>query len=175
MYRLKEPLYPEMVLGRSRIDRLSIQLCTHIDKLTMRNHLMGSLSTESEYIMTHTDQKYNFPSRISSMNTSSTSTTASTEPGVLYNENDLLSIKQAYNDCIGDLKAAVAWYLEGLIKWGMEPEVILNAINETGWAKRPSPQYMRAILERYKAHGIKSMPHLLHDQEEFAETKHWYE
>lgn len=125
--------------------------------------------------MTHKDQKYNFPSRNSSMNSSSSTTTAATLPGVLFNDQDLTAIKQAYNECIGDLKAAVAWYLEGLMEWGMEPEVILNAINETGWAKRPSPQYMRAILERYKAHNIRSMPQLLHDQEEFEESKRWYE
>lgn len=125
--------------------------------------------------MTYSEQKYKFPMRNSNITTSSSTTSAATLPGVLFNENDLMAIKQAYCACIGDLKAAVAWYIEGLMKWGMEPDVILNAINETGWAKRPSPQYMRAILERYKAHEIKTMAQLLHDQEEFAESKRWYE
>ena len=94
------------------------------------------------------------------------------QPGV---SQDYMAIKEAYCSAIGPLTAPVAWYLEGLMADGMTPEVILNAIQETGWARRPSPQYLRAILERYKAHGILTIPQLLHDQEEFAESKQWYE
>lgn len=111
----------------------------------------------------------------STITSSSTGTTIDTLPGVFCNENDLQAIKQAYSSCIGELKASVAWYLENLMQWGMEPEVILNAIHETGWARRPTPHYMRAILERYKAWDIKTMAQLLHDQQEFAESKKWYE
>ena len=107
----------------------------------------------------------------SSINSSSSSTSIHTQPGV----HDLCCIKEAYNNCIGDLKAPIAWYLEGLMASGMQPEVILNAIQETGWARRPSPQYLRAILERYKAYGILNMMQLIHDQDEHAESKKWYE
>ena len=111
-------------------------------------------------------------STASSSRSSSSTSSVYTEPGV---SQDYMAIKEGYCAAIGPLTAPVAWYLEGLIGDGMSPDVILNAIQETGWARRPSPQYLRAILERYKAHGIYTIPQLLHDQEEFAENKQWYE
>ncbi len=108
----------------------------------------------------------------SSITSSSSTSSIYTVPGV---QEDYQAIKEGYLSCIGDLKASVAWYIEGLISWGMEADVILNAIQETGWARKPSPHYMRAILERYKANGIKTMVQLLHDQEEHEASKKWYE
>lgn len=51
----------------------------------------------------------------------------------------------------------VARYLSELMNEGMEPGVILAAIQETGWAPRPSPQYLRAILQRCRDQGIYTM------------------
>lgn len=111
-----------------------------------------------------------------STTSSSSSTSIYTEPGVFCDERDLEAIKGAYKSCICDeIKASVAYYIENLLQWGMTAEVICNAIQETGWARRPSPNYMRAILERYRAHGIKTMAQLLHDQDEFCERKKWFE
>lgn len=111
-------------------------------------------------------------STASSSTSSSSTSSVYTDPGV---SQDYQAIKEGYCSAIGPLTAPVAWYLEGLMNDGMAPEVILNAIQETGWARRPSPQYLRAILERYRLHGIKTIPQLLHDQDEFAEQKQWFE
>ena len=111
-----------------------------------------------------------------SRRSSSTSSSIHTVPGVFCNADDLQAIKEAYQGCIGcNISVTIAHYIENLLANGMQPEVILNAIQETGWARRPSPQYMRAILERYRSRGIKSMEQLLYDQDEFAERKHWWE
>ena len=108
----------------------------------------------------------------SSSSTSSTTTSAYTLPGVSW---DLAAIKESYNQVLGEMKAAVAWYIEKLLADGMEPEVVLNALQETAWARRPSPQYFRAICERYRFSGLKTMAQVLHDQQEHAQAKEWFE
>lgn len=115
-------------------------------------------------------------SSTTSRSTSSTSSTSRyTEPGVLSAEHDLMVIKEAYQSCIGpEIKAAVAYYIERLLEDGMKADVIIHAIEETGWARKPSPHYMRAILERYRLRGIRTMEQLLIDAEEWQETKQWF-
>lgn len=97
---------------------------------------------------------------------SSTGCSGNTLPGV--SQLELMQLKMAYCRCIGDLNATVAWYLENLINDGMEVPVILNAINETAWARRPSPYYMKCILERYKRDGIFTAHDLKLDQIDYA-------
>lgn len=109
----------------------------------------------------HQQQKNNDDS------TSSTSTSIDTQPGVFCSKEDLQQILTAYRDLLGDMTANVGWYLEGLIRWGMEPAVIVRAIQETGWARRPTPYYMRAVLERYRRCGIRTLDDLENDKAEF--------
>ena len=93
-----------------------------------------------------------------------TSTTTSTpEPGVFWLEQ----IRQAYNENIGKLNMPVARYIENLLfSVKMEPSVIINAIEHTGWARTPSAAYMRAILERYRQQGILTVKQLEYDRYE---------
>lgn len=96
-----------------------------------------------------------------------TSTTSNTRGQACSpNMTDLLQIKGVYNEVLGDLNVNIARYLMELLDEGMEPEVIVNAIRETAWARWPSPYYMRAILQRYRKMGLRSMAAVRHNAEE---------
>ena len=94
------------------------------------------------------------------MGSSSTTTTTTyhTEPGVFTaNPQDLEVIRTAYNGVCGPLTAPIAHFIEKCLSAGMEPAVIVDAIERTGWARRPSPFYLRAILQRYLREQIRTM------------------
>ena len=79
----------------------------------------------------------------------------------------LEQIRQAYNESIGKLNVTIARYIENLLFcFKMEPGVIINAIEHTGWARTPSAAYMRAILERYKREGILTVKQLEYERYE---------
>ena len=62
-------------------------------------------------------------------------------------------------------------YIKNLLQAGMELEVILYALDETAWAKRPSPHYMRAILQRLRGEGILTGEQLRHHLREREEQR----
>lgn len=105
------------------------------------------------------NQKNEYRAAESRTTSTSTSTTVNTEPGVSQiSPMDKHVIAEAYCQTIRqNMTTQVAFYLENLLQEGMEPEVILSAIQETGWAPRPSPQYLRAILQRCRNQGIYTM------------------
>lgn len=94
------------------------------------------------------------------MTTEATTTTSSsvhTEPGV---SCDLRRILIAYNEVLGNMPSQVGHFLSDLMAEGMEADVIINAINDTAWAARPSPRYLRGILLRYQDDEIYTMTDL---------------
>ena len=100
--------------------------------------------------------------------TSSTSTTTTVVHGTGRFD---LGIVQAYEQNVGrwDLKAQQI--LSRAYASGMEEAVLLAAIEATGWAPRPSKQYLAAILRRYMAAGIKTYEDVLRDEDEFEQFK----
>lgn len=65
------------------------------------------------------------------------------------------AIKQAYLDNISDtMSGAVAHMLESAFKNGLTAKEIVMAIEETGFAPRPSPAYLRKILENWVTNGV---------------------
>lgn len=85
-------------------------------------------------------------------------TTIHTDPGVFTaNPQDLECIRTAYLGVCGPLTAPIAHFIEQCLTAGMEPAVIVDAIERTGWARRPSPFYLRAILQRYLREQIRTM------------------
>lgn len=122
----------------------------HYDYKNQNNH-KNQENQENEY-------KAAESSRTTSTS-SSTTTTVYTDPGVSQiSAMDKQTIAEAYCQTIRqNMTLQVGYYLESLLREGMEPEVILAAIQETGWAPRPSPQYLRAILQRCRAQGIYNM------------------
>lgn len=132
---------------------------------TTRDNFVTRSSSKQQEAAVHTEQQQ----RASS---TTTATTVLTEPGVFWNPWDLESIRQAYVENIGPLTAAVAGYLEKKLQRGMEPGVILRSIEETGWARRPSPQYLRAILERLEREEVTTTADLYRSRQRHREFVH---
>ena len=76
------------------------------------------------------------------------------EPGVLSPE-DGERMREAYEDNIGrPMTLAVASMIEKALAHGLTVDEIIMAIEETGFARDPSPWYLRAILEHWAATGV---------------------
>lgn len=114
-------------------------------------------------------------SRPRTPSSSSTSTSRHTEPGVSCEADELEALKVTYNEVLGPMNATVAHLLQVFMLDGMEVEVICNAIHQTAWCRRPSPQYLRAILCRYNAEGIRTMNDVLRSEAEYDSRKRWFE
>lgn len=138
------------------------------DKNTTNNNITSSSSNET-----------------TTASSSSNTTTIPTRPGVcLLNPQDLEDIRISYKSSLGmELTATVAAYIERCLRAGMQAEVVVDAIERTGWARRPSPFYLRAILRRYLEWSIFTMEDVLDDQadrEDFQRNygddrwKDWY-
>lgn len=98
-----------------------------------------------------------------------TATTRYTEPGVLFERWDRQVIAEAYTATIGQrLSLPVMQLMERCLREGMEAGVILAAIEATGWARRPSPAYLRAILTRCLREGILTEAVWMHHEAERA-------
>lgn len=99
----------------------------------------------------------------STSTSTSTTTTYTTEPGVS-GLLDLETIRDAYTVSIGAMSVSVASMIERFLRIGMRPDVICHAIEETGFAPRPTPHYLRAILARYAQSGILTMDDVFRDE-----------
>lgn len=86
-----------------------------------------------------------------------------TQPGV---SQEWASICNAWEEIFGagGIPIPIAKWIHRLIDNGMEPALIVRAIEETAWAKRPSPSYFRGILNRCISTGI--MTAFAYDQHE---------
>ena len=96
---------------------------------------------------------------------SSTTTTTMAHGAGCVTIDDLKIIRDCYVDYVGPMTAPVAKMIEMKLAAGMEVAVILHAIEETGWAPRPSAQYLRAILTRLHATDVLTMEQLMEDQQ----------
>ena len=68
---------------------------------------------------------------------------------------DCEAIKNAYQENISDaMPGAVAHLIERAFASGLTAEEIVMAIEETGFAPRPSPWYLKAILENWVENGV---------------------
>jgi len=85
---------------------------------------------------------------------STSSSTIDTEPGVFTSPMDLEKIRQAYKEILGDLNVFKAHDIEIALSKHLQVSAILDAIEQTALAPRPSHVYFRAILERYVRHAI---------------------
>lgn len=57
--------------------------------------------------------------------------------------------RDLYESSVGRMTPVVGQQIERYLRSGMEIDVIEHAISETGWARRPSANYLFAILRRY--------------------------
>ena len=65
------------------------------------------------------------------------------------------AILTAYQENISEtMPGAVAHMIENAFKHGLEADEIVMAIEETGFAPKPSPWYLRKILENWVENGV---------------------
>lgn len=86
------------------------------------------------------------------------------EPPELPPIERLYQTRRIYEDNIGPMPPAVGHMIERYLLNGMAIEVIEEAIGQTGWAPRPSANYLAAILRRWMRDGIKDLGALIKDQ-----------
>lgn len=99
--------------------------------------------------------------------TTATTTTVYTEPGVSNAEWDRKIISEVYFTTLHTkMTLPVMQLMERCFREGMETDVILSALEATGWARRPSPQYLRAILTRCIRDGILTETQWRHHEDE---------
>ena len=116
--------------------------------------------------MTHMVQKQELRTTTSTTTgTTSTSTTSISNGAGRVSREDLEIIRNCYVDNIGKMTAPVARMIEGKLAAGMQPAVICHAIEETGFAPRPSAYYLRAILSRFHDSGIFTIDDLQSDRD----------
>lgn len=72
--------------------------------------------------------------------------------------------RQLYEENIGRMTPQVGRTIERFLAAGMELEVVEEAIGETGWARRPSPNYLVAILRRYHDCNVLTLDDLIADR-----------
>ena len=72
--------------------------------------------------------------------------------------------RDLYEANIGRMNPQVGRAIERFLLAGMQLEVIEEAIGETGWARRPSANYLMAILRRYIDAEIYTLDDLIDDR-----------
>jgi len=91
---------------------------------------------------------------------------------------ELDSIRSAYERTVGQpLTALIAHEIEDALADGMFAAVVMEAITVTGWAPRPSPYYLRAVLRRWRRDGVLTVDQLAADRagHERAAAGSWWQ
>ena len=116
---------------------------------------------------------------------SSSSSSIHTRPRVFSWSDEMLDIisRKYYGVFHEDINNTIGDYFRKLQHRGMDPNLIVEAIEQSGWAKKPTPYYMRAILNRYLDEDILTLEDLLADKaerraekarERYGQTKGWF-
>lgn len=83
-----------------------------------------------------------------------------------------MAIMSAYRANVGaSITAPLAWLIGKLYSAGMDADVIVHAIEVTGYARRPSPWYLKAVLARYEEQRLFTMGDVLHDEDMYRGEK----
>lgn len=77
-----------------------------------------------------------------------------TEPGVSINREAGERIVQAFTQAIGPMNYFVAQEIESAIQQGLTVANVLEAIQITSFAPRPSAAYLRAVLRNWIRDGV---------------------
>lgn len=133
--------------------------------------------------MTHFGQQQGFTGTVSqsvnqsvseavsrgSTSTSTSTTTTETRSRACSSDRDLMAIMEAYEQFIGPMNGAIQRIIGIALGAGMQAAVVLEAINTTAWAPRPSARYLAAILRRYQAQGISTIEDVMRDNDRFEQ------
>lgn len=77
-----------------------------------------------------------------------------TEPGVSINREAGERIVQAFTQAVGPMNYFVAQEIESAIRQGLTVANVLEAIQITSFAPRPSAAYLRAVLRNWIRDGV---------------------
>ena len=77
-----------------------------------------------------------------------------TEPGVSINREAGERIVHAYTQAVGPMNYFVAQEIESAIRQGLTVANVLEAIQITSFAPRPSAAYLRAVLRNWIRDGV---------------------
>lgn len=114
----------------------------------------------------------NSSSNSSSNSSTTTTTTRYTEPCVSLSDELIEHVAMAYSSTISpDIPPMAAHMMEQALLDGMTAECLIMAINDTGWAPRPTPQYLRAILRRCREQGIRTADQYRQAQSNYAQNR----
>lgn len=107
-------------------------------------------------------------SSISSSSTTST-TTLHTDPGVSWlSPYEMETIREVYEDVLGPINTYKAQAIGKAIACGLTMDAVIDAIEQTAMAARPSHAYLAAILRRYASYGLTTKQAAERDRETFA-------
>lgn len=85
---------------------------------------------------------------------------------------DFERIRETYADNIGTMTAAIGRMIERALDHGLTVDEICMAIEETGFAPRPTAWYLRAILEAWAENGV-TISKIRHQVKANAGTRWW--
>lgn len=125
---------------------------------------MTQYRTESDFTETVIQQRADS----SSSSSTTTTTTMNNGAGRVLFPQDYEAIRTGYVDVLGQLNGFKARDIEWAINNGLEASAILDALEVTAMAKRPTHYYFRAILHRYATFGIHTAEDAERDREAWA-------
>ena len=99
--------------------------------------------------------------------TSTSTTTSSSTHGtgrVLLDPSDFDIIAEHYDKILGPLNAYKARDIIRAAQNGLEVSAIIDAIDQTAMAPRPSHYYLRAVLTRYWSEGLTTVEKVQEDR-----------
>ena len=108
--------------------------------------------------------------RESAESSSTTTTTTTTINHGAGRAHDWEVLAEVYTELIGPFDGMAQRIIRRFSQY-MAIDVILHAIEETGWAPRPSKQYLAAILRRYAAQGISTMEDVYRDEDQHEQNR----
>lgn len=108
--------------------------------------------------------------KLDNQGASSSSTTTTTVDHGTGRVSDWERLVYAYQENIGGFDRKAQWLIQKYSEF-MELDVIEHAIMETGWAPRPSKQYLNAILRRYYMEGVKTFDDVMRDEDKHEQLK----
>ena len=121
---------------------------------------MTNIAIQTDNTTTDRDSK-----RSSSSSTAIYSSSTVHGAGHVLTPWDMEAIREGYVDILGSLNAIKARDIEAAISCGLDAGAILDALEQTALATRPSHAYFRTIIRRYMAEGI----HTANEAEEARE------
>ena len=63
-------------------------------------------------------------------------------------------LKQVYSDVLGRMTRPVAYMILGYLRTGLTVDNVIDAINLTAFAPRPSAAYLNGILHNWRLYGV---------------------